>query len=60
MRQAGILAAAGLIALDSGVKRLHIDHENAKLLAQGECKGKIMEKDERSGKMIFRRGKKVE
>ncbi|XP_070580662.1 uncharacterized protein [Ptychodera flava] len=35
MRQAGVLAAAGLLALDSGVKRLHVDHENAKLLAQG-------------------------
>lgn len=29
MRQAGILAAAALIALDEGPKRLHIDHENA-------------------------------
>ena len=33
MRQAGILAAAGLIALDTMSKRLHEDHENAKLLA---------------------------
>ena len=35
MRQAGILAAAALVALEEGPKRLHIDHENAKLLAQG-------------------------
>jgi threonine aldolase len=35
MRQAGILAAAGLVALEEGPKRLHIDHENAKFLAQG-------------------------
>jgi threonine aldolase len=35
MRQAGVLAAAGLIALEEGPKRLHIDHENAKFLAQG-------------------------
>ncbi|XP_006814697.1 uncharacterized protein LOC102802143 [Saccoglossus kowalevskii] len=35
IRQGGILAAAGLIALDSGVKRLHIDHANAKYLATG-------------------------
>lgn len=35
MRQIGILAAAGLIALDEGPKRLHEDHENAKRLAQG-------------------------
>ncbi|MDQ3132672.1 MAG: beta-eliminating lyase-related protein [Acidobacteriota bacterium] len=35
MRQAGILAAAGLIALEESPKRLHVDHENAKRLAQG-------------------------
>jgi len=35
MRQAGVLAAAGLIALEESPKRLHIDHENAKHLAQG-------------------------
>ncbi len=35
MRQAGILAAAGLIALEEGPKHLHVDHENAKLLAEG-------------------------
>ncbi len=35
MRQAGILAAAGLIALEEGPKRLHVDHENARLLAHG-------------------------
>jgi len=35
MRQAGILAAAGLIALEETPKRLHVDHENAKFLAQG-------------------------
>jgi threonine aldolase len=34
MRQAGVLAAAGLIALEKGPKRLHIDHENAKFLAR--------------------------
>ncbi len=35
MRQAGILAAAGLIALTESPKRLHIDHENARFLAEG-------------------------
>ncbi len=35
MRQAGILAAAGLIALETMSKRLHEDHENAQLLAEG-------------------------
>ena len=35
MRQAGVLAAAGLIALEETPKRLHEDHENAKRLAEG-------------------------
>ncbi len=35
MRQAGILAAAGLIALEESPKRLHFDHENAQILAEG-------------------------
>lgn len=35
MRQVGILAAAGLIALTETPKILHIDHENAKRLAEG-------------------------
>ncbi len=35
MRQVGILAAAGIIALEESPKILHIDHENAKLLAEG-------------------------
>ncbi|GIX07396.1 MAG: threonine aldolase [Candidatus Poribacteria bacterium] len=34
MRQAGVLAAAGLIALTEMPKRLHEDHENARLLAR--------------------------
>lgn len=34
MRQAGILAAAGMIALTDGLERLHEDHENALQLAQ--------------------------
>jgi threonine aldolase len=33
MRQNGILAAAGLIAITEMPKRLHIDHENARYLA---------------------------
>jgi threonine aldolase len=35
MRQAGVIAAAGLIALEESPGRLHIDHENARLLAEG-------------------------
>jgi len=35
MRQAGVLAAAGLVALEESPKRLHCDHENARHLAVG-------------------------
>ena len=35
MRQVGILAAAGLLALEESPKRLHLDHENARKLAKG-------------------------
>jgi threonine aldolase len=35
MRQIGILAAAGQVALEEGPRRLHEDHENAKALATG-------------------------
>ncbi len=34
-RQAGVLAAAGLIALEEGPERLATDHENAQVLARG-------------------------
>ncbi|MDR2182831.1 MAG: low-specificity L-threonine aldolase [Clostridiales bacterium] len=34
MRQAGVLAAAGLIALNDMTKRLHEDHENAQYLGR--------------------------
>ena len=33
MRQAGVLAAAGLVALEKGPRRLQVDHENATFLA---------------------------
>ena len=35
MRQAGVLAAAGLVALDTMIERLADDHANARRLAQG-------------------------
>jgi len=35
MRQAGVIAAPALIALEEMPKRLHIDHANAKRLAKG-------------------------
>jgi threonine aldolase len=34
-RQAGVLAAAGLVALAEGPQRLHEDHANARTLAEG-------------------------
>ena len=34
-RQAGVVAAAGLVALDEGPGRLHQDHANARRLAEG-------------------------
>jgi threonine aldolase len=37
MRQAGILAAAGLYALEHNIPRLAEDHENAARLARGLC-----------------------
>jgi len=35
MRQVGVVAAAGLIALEKSPARLHEDHENAQVLARG-------------------------
>lgn len=35
MRQAGILAAAGLLALEQGPQKLAEDHANAKFLGEG-------------------------
>jgi len=34
MRQAGVIAAAGLVAIRTGVDRLAVDHDRARLLAQ--------------------------
>ena len=38
MRQAGILAAAGIIALEKMIKRLEEDHKNARILGEGLAK----------------------
>ena len=48
MRQAGILAAAGIYALDHHLDRLAEDHANAKRLAQGlsELKGVSIDPDQ--------------
>jgi threonine aldolase len=56
MRQVGVIAAAGLIALEKSPGRLHIDHENAKRLAEGiaEIPGlKIDPKKVQSNIVIF-------
>jgi threonine aldolase len=56
MRQAGVLAAAGLIALEKSPGRLHVDHENAQLLAEriaGIPGLKIDPKKVRSNIVIF-------
>jgi len=38
MRQAGVLAAPAIIALEQGAQRLQVDHDNARLLADGLAK----------------------
>lgn len=45
MRQAGILAAAGIIALEEMTKRLNTDHENAKYMAKRLMEIKGLELD---------------
>lgn len=47
MRQAGIIAAAGIVALEQMVDRLAEDHSNARLLAEGlrEIKGLLLKPD---------------
>jgi len=56
MRQVGVIAAAGLIALEKSPGRLHEDHESAKRLAEGIAKIpglKIEPKTVRSNIVIF-------
>jgi threonine aldolase len=56
MRQAGVLAAAGLIALEKMPARLQEDHDNARLLAEGlsEIKGiKIDAKKVKTNILVF-------
>ena len=40
MRQAGVLAAAGLVALETQVPRLAEDHANARLLGEALARGR--------------------
>ena len=46
MRQAGIIAAGALYALEHNIGRLQEDHENARLLADGilECRGMTLDR----------------
>ncbi|MDA0233069.1 MAG: beta-eliminating lyase-related protein, partial [Chloroflexi bacterium] len=48
MRQVGIVAAAGLVALDSMIERLEEDHVNAKKLAEGlsELNGIVLDPED--------------
>ena len=45
MRQAGVIAAAGIIALEEMTERLHEDHANARVLAEGLCRTRRFDVD---------------
>lgn len=55
MRQAGILAAAGIVALESIVDRLEKDHQRAKELARGlvSTSGLVLDTDTPQTNMVF-------
>lgn len=55
MRQAGVLAAPGIIALSEGTARLSEDHRNAKLLAKLLCEipGMVVETEKVQTNMVF-------
>ncbi len=57
MRQAGILAAAGIVALETMTKRLKQDHARARSLAQGlkNVKGVALTTDTPATNMVFLR-----
>jgi threonine aldolase len=57
MRQAGVIAAAGLIALESMIERLAEDHQRARSLADGlrGLTGLILENDPPPTNMIYMR-----
>jgi threonine aldolase len=54
-RQAGVLAAAGIVALEEGPKRLHEDHANARRLAEGieEASPSSVDVDSVETNMVF-------
>ena len=55
MRQVGVLAAAGIVALDSMVDRLAEDHANARKLAEGlaEIEGISIDPDALPTNLVF-------
>ncbi len=55
LRQSGILAAAGIIALEKMAARLHIDHENAEYMARklSESNGINVDFSRRDINMVF-------
>ena len=55
LRQAGILAAAGIVALEKMVGRLHTDHENADYMAEklSEIKGIKVDFSRRDINLVF-------
>jgi len=55
MRQVGVLAAAGLVALESMIDRLAEDHDRAKKLAEilSECSGLVLDPGTPHTNMIF-------
>jgi threonine aldolase len=55
MRQAGVLAAAGIVALTSMVTRLEEDHHNAKLLASGlsEIEQVVIDTENQHTNMVY-------
>ena len=55
MRQAGVLAAAGILALEEMVDRLAEDHDHARLLAEGlsDIKGVLLDKGSPNTNMVY-------
>jgi len=55
MRQAGIIAAAGIVALESMIDRLAEDHHRAKMLSEAisEINGLSLEKGEAQTNMVY-------
>lgn len=55
MRQAGVLAAAGIVALENMIQRLGEDHQRAKKLAEGlrGLAGLVVEKDPPPSNMVY-------